>query len=88
MYVRSHNLPFHPPKLTLVKSDFADEHPAAEILGVDLSPIQPSFAPPNCKFEVDDITAPWAYEPPKFDFIHIRTLYGTWPPGKSSLAPC
>ncbi|RAR16253.1 S-adenosyl-L-methionine-dependent methyltransferase [Stemphylium lycopersici] len=61
--------------------DMADEHPSAEILGVDLSPIQPTFTPPNCKFEIDDVTLPWTYSRP-FDFINIRSLYGSihsWP---------
>lgn len=56
--------------------DFADEHPSAEVIGVDLSPIQPSFVPPNCHFEVDDATLPWTYLPSSFDFIHIRCLMG------------
>jgi SAM-dependent methyltransferase len=57
------------------------EHPGAEITGVDLSPIQPSFAPPNCKFEIDDVTSPWTFPQP-FDLINIRALYGSiadWP---------
>jgi SAM-dependent methyltransferase len=59
--------------------DFADEHPEAEVIGVDLSPIQPSFTPPNCKFEIDDVTSPWTWEPNSFDFINIRALYGSIP---------
>ncbi|EDU51372.1 hypothetical protein PTRG_08453 [Pyrenophora tritici-repentis Pt-1C-BFP] len=61
--------------------DMADEYPGAEILGVDLSPIQPQFTPPNCKFEIDDVTLPWTYSQ-RFDFINIRGLYGSirsWP---------
>ncbi|KAF3049761.1 hypothetical protein E8E11_006652 [Didymella keratinophila] len=61
--------------------DMADEHPGAEIIGVDLSPIQPSFTPPNCKFEIDDVTSPWTF-PFSFNFINIRSLYGSiadWP---------
>lgn len=27
--------------------DFADEHPESQVTGVDLSPIQPKFVPPN-----------------------------------------
>ncbi|KAF6805690.1 hypothetical protein CSOJ01_09335 [Colletotrichum sojae] len=53
--------------------DFADEHPEADILGVDLSAIQPSFAPPNVRFEIDDIEEPWTYSQP-FDFIHSRGM--------------
>jgi hypothetical protein len=48
---------------------------------VDLSPIQPQFTPPNCKFEIDDVTLPWTYTQ-SFDFINIRSLYGSigdWP---------
>ncbi|KAF2016284.1 S-adenosyl-L-methionine-dependent methyltransferase [Aaosphaeria arxii CBS 175.79] len=57
--------------------DFADENPSAEVIGVDLSPIQPSFSPPNCKFEIDDVTSPWTYPRDHFDFVNIRSLYGS-----------
>lgn len=30
--------------------DFADAHPSAEVNGIDFSPIQPSWVPPNCHF--------------------------------------
>jgi len=53
--------------------DFADVHPGSNVLGMDLSPIQPSHVPPNCKFEVDDFDEPWSYNK-KFDFIHGRML--------------
>ncbi|KAI1055889.1 hypothetical protein LB506_009162 [Fusarium annulatum] len=36
--------------------DFADEFPGFEVTGTDISPIQPSFVPPNLKFEIDDCT--------------------------------
>ena len=77
-----------PPKLSPIlgslteepnNSDFADENPASEVIGVDLSPIQPSFVPPNCKFEVDDITKDWTFPESHFDFIHIRYLTGCIP---------
>ncbi|KAF5969266.1 mRNA 3 end-processing YTH1 [Fusarium coicis] len=53
--------------------DFADEHPSAEVIGNDLSPIQPEWNPPNCTFEVDDYEDEWLYRTP-FDFIHAREL--------------
>ncbi|KAL4992696.1 S-adenosyl-L-methionine-dependent methyltransferase [Aspergillus falconensis] len=59
--------------------DAADEYPSARVTGVDLSPIQPSFVPPNCVFEIDDITLPWTYPTNQFDFIHIRELFGCIP---------
>ncbi|KAL4790674.1 S-adenosyl-L-methionine-dependent methyltransferase [Aspergillus venezuelensis] len=59
--------------------DAADEYPSARVTGVDLSPIQPSFVPPNCIFEIDDVTLPWTYPANQFDFIHIRELFGCIP---------
>lgn len=57
--------------------DMAEDFPQAEIIGVDLSPIQPNWAPPNCKFFVDDIESDWTFTPDEsFDFIHARTLAG------------
>ncbi|KAI0380330.1 S-adenosyl-L-methionine-dependent methyltransferase [Hypomontagnella monticulosa] len=59
--------------------DFADQFPGAEVVGVDVSPQQPQWIPPNLKFEVDDITQPWTYEPNSFDYIHVRWLVGAIP---------
>lgn len=62
--------------------DFADTHPSAEVVGVDLSPSQPSWVPPNCRFIVDDITQPGAMRNEMYDFIHLRCLMGSiadWP---------
>ncbi|KAH7132725.1 S-adenosyl-L-methionine-dependent methyltransferase [Dactylonectria macrodidyma] len=53
--------------------DFGDEHPDAEIIGVDLSPIQPDFIPPNVRFLIDDIDEDWDYSEP-FDYIHSRMM--------------
>ncbi|TDZ13505.1 Secondary metabolism regulator LAE1 [Colletotrichum spinosum] len=53
--------------------DFAEEHPEAEVLGVDLTPVQTKFVPPNATFEVDDVEQPWTYSKP-FDYIHIRGM--------------
>ncbi|KAJ5731417.1 uncharacterized protein N7483_005925 [Penicillium malachiteum] len=63
--------------------DFADSHPGAEVIGTDLSPIQPSWVPPNLRFLVDDAESPWLFSSTRpFDFIHIRDLGGSiadWP---------
>jgi SAM-dependent methyltransferase len=61
--------------------DFADEYPQAQVLGVDLSPIQPLFVPPNVKFEVDDLEEPWTFSY-QFDFIYSRMTtasFKNWP---------
>ena len=57
--------------------DFADEFPSALVIGTDLSPIQPTDVPPNCKFYVDDFESEWTFGPDEtFDFIHGRALGG------------
>ncbi|KAJ0164084.1 hypothetical protein CTA2_1794 [Colletotrichum tanaceti] len=53
--------------------DYGDDHPGAEVIGVDLSPTQPQFVPPNVKFEIDDIEDSWTYSQP-FDYIHSRMM--------------
>lgn len=42
--------------------DMADTYPAAQVIGTDLSPVQPIFVPPNCRFEVDDFELDWYAE--------------------------
>ncbi|KLJ13561.1 hypothetical protein EMPG_11497 [Blastomyces silverae] len=55
--------------------DFAEYSDSHGNTGNDLSPIQPSWTPPNCKFEVDDFESTWSYAQP-FDFIHAREMEG------------
>jgi hypothetical protein len=62
--------------------EFADEHEKTEVIGSDLSPIQPSWVPRNVKFIVDDIEEDWQQNAKPFDFIHSRHLAGSirdWP---------
>ncbi len=49
-----------------------DQYPSANITGVDLSPIQPEWVPPNVKFMVDDVESPWLRPKDYFDYIHAR----------------
>ncbi|KAF4446707.1 hypothetical protein F53441_9640 [Fusarium austroafricanum] len=56
--------------------DFADEYPNAEIIGTDLSPIQPNWVPPNVKFELEDATTSWSWSGNSFDLVHVRYLIG------------
>lgn len=53
--------------------DFADAHPDCDVVGLDLSPIQPDVVPPNLNFIVDDATKDWAFGTP-FDYIHTRAI--------------
>jgi len=52
-----------------------------QVLGNDLSPVQPDFVPPNLRFEVDDLENDWTHPTP-FDFIFCRYLVSSitdWP---------
>ncbi|KAL7273538.1 hypothetical protein RUND412_003603 [Rhizina undulata] len=62
--------------------DIADQYPSAEIIGVDLSPIQPSWVPPNLSFQVDDVEETWSFRDNSFDLIYFRCMAGSitdWP---------
>jgi Methyltransferase domain len=62
--------------------EFAAKYPSANVIGTDLSPIQPLFVPPNCHFEVDDAEDDWVYSH-NFDYIHGRLLiscFRSFPP--------
>ncbi|KAK4156279.1 hypothetical protein C8A00DRAFT_30874 [Chaetomidium leptoderma] len=85
---RLHLSPFssaHPPRKVLDIAtgtgswaiEMGDKYPEAEIIGTDLSPIQPAFVPPNVRFFVEDSSDDWDY-PAEFDFIHTRVTIGCW----------
>ncbi|GKT60185.1 methyltransferase domain-containing protein [Colletotrichum tofieldiae] len=79
---RLHLAPLDKSKVSGPSSDFADENPDCEVIGTDISPIQPSWVPPNLKFEIDDCTRDWTFEPESFDYVHVRFLVGSiadWP---------
>ncbi|KAF6821797.1 umta methyltransferase family protein [Colletotrichum plurivorum] len=61
--------------------EIADEFPNAEVLGNDLSAIQPTWVPTNVKFEIDDVESPWVNSK-KYDYIFVRHMAGSiadWP---------
>jgi len=51
----------------------ASQYPNAHVTGTDLSPIQPTYIPPNCDFEIHDAEEDWTFSRP-FDYIHGRAL--------------
>ncbi|KAF5490165.1 Secondary metabolism regulator LAE1 [Colletotrichum fructicola] len=53
--------------------EVGDLYPGASVLGIDLSPIQPSWAPPNVKFLVDDAEDEWL-NGDDYDFVHFRAM--------------
>jgi SAM-dependent methyltransferase len=62
--------------------EMGDALPAATVIGVDQSPIQPTWVPPNVSFEIDDVNKPWLQKENSLDFVYIRTMAGSitsWP---------
>lgn len=68
--------------------DFADARPDTQVTATDLSYIQPTWVPPNLRFEIDDAESDWSFnqlssdDGQKFDYIHIRSMAGSiadWP---------
>ncbi|KAF2190951.1 S-adenosyl-L-methionine-dependent methyltransferase [Zopfia rhizophila CBS 207.26] len=61
--------------------DVADQYPEAEVFGTDISPIQPSWVPPNLQFVIDNAEEEWMYSG-KFDLIHFQNMnacIADWP---------
>jgi SAM-dependent methyltransferase len=56
--------------------DVADQIPSAHIVGVDLSPIQPTLIPPNLQFEIMDADDTWEGFEQHFDLIHTQFMNG------------
>ncbi|KAF9873065.1 hypothetical protein CkaCkLH20_09575 [Colletotrichum karsti] len=56
--------------------EFADLFPSAEVIGIDLSPTQPAWVPPNVQFLIDDFEKEWSWPQDHFDYVHARNLEG------------
>jgi ubiquinone/menaquinone biosynthesis C-methylase UbiE len=54
--------------------DMADQYPSATVTGIDLSPVQATWVPPNAMFEIDDFEDEWTFGADKFDLVHMRHL--------------
>jgi Methylase involved in ubiquinone/menaquinone biosynthesis len=53
-----------------------DLYPNAEVIGTDITPMQPSWVPPNVSFQIDDANLEWTFSDNRFDFVHLRFLVG------------
>lgn len=52
--------------------EMGDQFPSANVVGIDLSPIQPDWVPSNVHFVVDDAESEWLYPDDHFDYVHSR----------------
>jgi len=62
--------------------DMADQYPATQVVGIDLSPTEPGAIPPNCQFHVKDFEEEWTFGQGSLDFVHSRLLVAAcrnWP---------
>jgi SAM-dependent methyltransferase len=57
--------------------EMGEKYESTQITGVDISPIQPIWVPPNVIFEIDDVTKPWHRTKGSMDFIHVRNMVGS-----------
>ncbi|KAM7195522.1 Trans-aconitate 2-methyltransferase [Rhypophila sp. PSN 637] len=53
--------------------EMGEQFPGSEVLGLDLSPIQPQWVPPNVRFVIDDVEDEWA-SGGGWDFVHFRSM--------------
>lgn len=59
-------------KTSDANNSVGDQYPSAHVRGVDMSPIQPAWVPPNVDFLVDDCTSEWLAT--NVDFVHFRFM--------------
>ena len=53
--------------------EVADDYPRTRVIGMDLSPMQPTDVPTNCEFIVGDLTETLDdFDDGSFDLIHSR----------------
>lgn len=75
--------PWSPP---LTRLSVGDKFPSAHVLGIDLSPIQPYYAPPNVEWKIDDLEAQWPAVYQNADLIHASSFLPTMSNPKRLLA--
>jgi len=64
--------------------DVADKFPNAQVLGIDLNPVEKvkEALPPNLEYLKEDVREEWNIEGRKYDYVHLRSMFGSdidWP---------
>ncbi|KZO94565.1 S-adenosyl-L-methionine-dependent methyltransferase [Calocera viscosa TUFC12733] len=54
--------------------EMAQQFPEAQVTAVDISPVNETHKPANCKFQQVNLTKDWPFEPESFDVVHMRFL--------------
>jgi hypothetical protein len=57
--------------------EVANEYPSTRVIGMDLSPIQPTFVPTNAEFIVEDVNQGISLSDASTDVVHSR-YYSPW----------
>lgn len=55
----------------------AEQYPNANIVGMDISPIQPEQRPSNVVWVIHDMEQEWPFPEQHFDYIHASLLNGS-----------
>lgn len=55
--------------------EMADTFPNAQVVGVDIAPVESTWLPPNCEFRICDVEQEWSCPLESYDFIHGRELH-------------
>jgi len=59
--------------------EVADQYPSTRVIGLDLSPIQPTVVPNNLEFLVEDVTGGIGLSDASTDLVHSRLIAGGVP---------
>ena len=54
--------------------EVADEYSDTQVHGIDISPVQPVYVPPNCSFVLDNFLRGDTFHDQKFDLVQSRNI--------------
>ncbi|KAB8205482.1 S-adenosyl-L-methionine-dependent methyltransferase [Aspergillus parasiticus] len=66
--IAEYEFPFEKLLCKRIQLTICSQFPSAKVIGNDLSPIQPSWVPPNVEFVVDDFEDVWIHDQNYFDY--------------------
>ncbi|KAK1948769.1 S-adenosyl-L-methionine-dependent methyltransferase, partial [Colletotrichum sublineola] len=65
--------------------EIGETQPQSVVIGIDVSPIQPEYVPPNVHFQIDDLNEPWTFNDNSLDYVHMQFLTGSVKDWKSTM---
>ncbi len=72
------NTPWYYDLPAKLNREFAEKYPSAQVIGIDMTPIQPLLVVPNLSFIMADFnSSTYGEGENEWDFIHARELKGS-----------